>query len=106
MPGRSRSVFALGRRLTWCSVRACYVMAEIPPPDRSSPRYFGEGVDAIVARRAVVDQCKGVLMHIHDVDADVAFQMLRSKSRETNVSLCHLVKQILADTTIARRLWD
>jgi hypothetical protein len=91
-------------------------MAQPPPSDKSTPppeRGRGwknlppEEIAHIVARRATIEQAKGVLMFIYDIDADQAFEMLRCRSRTTQVQVClfagQLIKDVLALTPDQRR---
>jgi AmiR/NasT family two-component response regulator len=80
-------------------------MAEIPSSDRNEPRYSDEEVDEIIAGRATIEQAKGVLMHIYDVDAEQAFKMLRAHSRTNGVKLRLLAQRLLDSPTLARNLW-
>ena len=54
---------------------------------------FGE----IAENRGVIEQAKGVLMYVYQVDADAAFDVLKWRSQETKVELCALAEQLLAD---------
>lgn len=60
----------------------------------------GDELNAIVAQRDVIEQAKGMLMAIYDLDADAAFSILRWRSQELNVKLHDvagsLVKEIPA----------
>jgi AmiR/NasT family two-component response regulator len=75
-------------------------MAQTPPPDRSVPRYSDEEVDEIIARRATIEQAKGVLMYALDVDADQAFKMLLSRARSNQMNLGLLAKLIADDPEV------
>jgi hypothetical protein len=59
---------------------------------------ISDELDAIVAQRDVIEQAKGMLMAIYDVDADAAFAILRWRSQELNIKLhdvaASLVKEI------------
>jgi AmiR/NasT family two-component response regulator len=46
-----------------------------------------EHLERALARRDVIGQAKGVLMHHYDVDADEAFARLRCASQTTNTKL-------------------
>ena len=52
-------------------------------------RRFAEyhDLEGAFGRRAVTERAKGILMERHSVDAETAFDMLRSHSRETNRKL-------------------
>jgi ANTAR domain len=56
-----------------------------------------QAVAEIAENRAVVEQAKGVLMYVYQVDADAAFDVLKWRSQETKVELCALAEQLLAD---------
>jgi PAS domain S-box-containing protein len=51
----------------------------------------------IADTRAVIEQAKGVLMYVYQVDADAAFEVLKWRSHETKFNLCALAEQLLAD---------
>jgi PAS domain S-box-containing protein len=55
------------------------------------------GIAEIADNRAVIEQAKGVLMYIYQVDADAAFEVLNWRSQETKVKLSALAGQLLAD---------
>jgi hypothetical protein len=45
-------------------------MAETPPSDNDPPDFYSpDQVDEIVAARAVIEQAKGVLMFVYDIDS-------------------------------------
>ena len=48
-------------------------------------------------RRAVIEQAKGMLMFVFHIDADEAFDVLRSHSQERNIKLCLVAEQIQKD---------
>ena len=54
-------------------------------------------VAAVAHRRAIIDQAKGMLMMLHGIDADAAFELLRWQSQETNVKLNAIALQMIAD---------
>jgi ANTAR domain-containing protein len=56
-----------------------------------------DAVQAIVDRRAVIEQAKGMLMFVYGIDADQAFDVLRLQSQEHNVKLRLVAEQILKD---------
>ncbi|MFE3230031.1 PAS and ANTAR domain-containing protein [Nocardia sp. NPDC059228] len=47
--------------------------------------------------RATIEQAKGVLMHMYQVNSEQAFQLLRWRSQETGVELRALAEQLLAE---------
>ena len=56
-----------------------------------------------LAHRTIIDQAKGMLMLVYDVDARTAFEVLRRRSQETNVKLWQLAQQLLEDVPRATR---
>ncbi len=56
-----------------------------------------ERVHEIVAHREVIEQAKGMLMFMHGIDADQAFDLLRWRSQETNTKLHALAERLVAD---------
>ncbi|WP_454197671.1 PAS and ANTAR domain-containing protein [Nocardia sp. Marseille-Q1738] len=51
----------------------------------------------LVESRAVIEQAKGVLMHVYRINADQAFHVLQWRSQETNVKLRDLAAHLLAE---------
>jgi hypothetical protein len=54
-------------------------------------------VQAIAERRALIEQTKGMLMLVYGIDADAAFDMLRSQSQQHNIKLRLIAEQIKND---------
>ena len=52
-----------------------------------SQRDVAESIQRALEHRAPIEQAKGMLMAIHGIDADEAFDLLRKQSQETNVRL-------------------
>ena len=52
-----------------------------------------------MASRAPIEQAKGILMAAHGLDADAAFNLLRTRSQHTNTKLHELARTFLADHT-------
>jgi hypothetical protein len=50
-----------------------------------------------VERRALIEQAKGILMFVYGIDADEAFDILRSRSQDDNIKLRLLAEQIVKD---------
>jgi predicted butyrate kinase (DUF1464 family) len=50
-----------------------------------------------IERRAITEQAKGMLMFVYGIDADEAFDVLRSQSQEHNVKLSLLAEQVVKD---------
>jgi hypothetical protein len=63
-------------------------------------RELGDKLDVIVAHRGVIEQAKGMLMAVYDVDADAAFDILRWRSQELNIKLHDVAKQIVAHVPV------
>jgi hypothetical protein len=58
---------------------------------------LSEAIGAIVARRAVIEQAKGMLMFVFGIDAEEAFSILRTQSQHHNVKLNLIAEQVLED---------
>lgn len=50
-----------------------------------SARDTAESIQRVLQSRAPIEQAKGVLMAMHGIDADAAFDVLRKQSQQTNV---------------------
>jgi hypothetical protein len=50
-----------------------------------------------VAHRTIIDQAKGMLMYVYDIDANKAFELLKWRSQVTNVKLRLISQQLLED---------
>jgi hypothetical protein len=72
-------------------------MAETPPSGEDGHVYSLEQMNEIIANRVSIEQAKGVLMFVYDIDADAAFDMLRRRARTTRVKLLLLAKQLMHD---------
>jgi hypothetical protein len=57
---------------------------------------LGDELQTIVEHREIIEQAKGMLMVIYDLDADAAFQLLKWRSQEHNIKL-NAVAQRLVD---------
>ncbi|MFG3525040.1 PAS and ANTAR domain-containing protein [Nocardia nova] len=51
----------------------------------------------LIEHRAVIEQAKGVLMHLYRIDAEQAFKVLSWRSQETNTKLRDLATQLITD---------
>jgi hypothetical protein len=58
---------------------------------------IGDELQAIVANREVIEQAKGMLMVIYDLDAEAAFQLLKWRSQEHNVKLSLVAEKLVAE---------
>jgi hypothetical protein len=67
------------------------------PSERAREATITEAVADICQRRALIEQVKGVLMCVYDIDAGTAFELLRERSMDTNVKLRDLAGQLMAD---------
>ncbi len=63
----------------------------------SDEQRITEALQAITARRAVIEQAKGMLMLVYGVDADAAFDVLRKQSQDHNVKLNLVAEQVMKD---------
>jgi hypothetical protein len=58
-----------------------------------------DAISQVAARRAVIEQAKGMLMFIYGIDAEAAFGFMRWQSQQHNVKLRLLAEQIVKDLT-------
>ncbi|OHU46022.1 hypothetical protein BKG82_28720 [Mycobacteroides chelonae] len=68
-----------------------------PPLDLDVEGLIAERLTGITEQRAVIEQAKGMLMLIHDIDADQAFELLKWRSQDTNTKLRPLAEQLVAE---------
>ena len=64
-----------------------------------SARDAAEAIQRALQTRAPIEQAKGVLMAVHGIDADEAFDMLRRHSQNTNVPLRVVATEFLQKIT-------
>jgi ANTAR domain len=62
-----------------------------------------KAVAVIAEQRAVIEQAKGVLMTVYDIDAESAFDLLKWRSQATNIKLRVLAERLL--TGFRERQW-
>ncbi|QEN15383.1 ANTAR domain-containing protein [Mycolicibacterium sp. ELW1] len=60
-----------------------------------SARDTAESIQRVLQSRAPIEQAKGVLMAMHGIDSDAAFDVLRKQSQQTNVPVRVLAVQFL-----------
>ena len=65
--------------------------------DMSARDQITAAVAEIAQRRAVIDQAIGMLILLHGVDDESAFDMLRLRFQKTNVKLRALAQQLMSD---------
>ena len=70
---------------------------DVTPAERAREDIITARVGEIADFRAPIEQVKGMLMLIYDVDEEVAFGLLKWLSQEHNVKLRLLAQQIRAD---------
>ena len=63
------------------------------------------GLQDAFARRAVVEQAKGILMAIHGVDADGAFDLLRANARNHSRKLVDVADAVVASQSLLVPSW-
>jgi PAS domain S-box-containing protein len=98
--GTTREVVVIGERLhdnTGAVIGAQGFFFDVTATGEAREVSITEAVAEIVDSRGVIDQAKGVLMYVYQVDADAAFDVLKWRAQETKVELCALAEQLLAD---------
>jgi hypothetical protein len=63
--------------------------------DRTARDAITEAVVEIAQNRAVIEQAKGMLMMVYGINDDLAFQLLRWRSQETNTKLRTLAHRLV-----------
>lgn len=72
-------------------------------PDQANQELMAAKLAEIAENRANIEQAKGMLMLIYDIDADAAFNLLKWLSQEFNVKLRALAEQITEDLRAAQQ---
>jgi len=70
---------------------------DVSPPERAQEDLVTARLAEISENRSSIEQTKGMLMLIYNIDADAAFNLLKWLSQETNVKLRLLAEQISED---------
>jgi len=65
--------------------------------DADLQQQVGSELDVIVAHRAVIEQAKGMVMAIYDIDAECAFGIMVWRSQKLNVKLHDLAAKLVAE---------
>ncbi len=104
--GATREVVVIGERLDDDSgevigTQGFYI--DVTPAERARQDVISEAVAEISENRAPIEQAKGVLMYVYQIEADAAFDLLRWRSQETNVKLRALAEQLLVDVRTTPR---
>ncbi len=68
-----------------------------PPPDAENDGLVTARLAEIAENRATIEQTKGMLMLIYDIDEAAAFNLLKWLSQEANIKLRVLAEQICKD---------
>lgn len=74
-----------------------YYVDITPARDNPDEDLVTAKVAEITAHRAVIEQAKGMLMLVYDLDAAAAFDLLRWRSQESNIKLRRLAQQLVED---------
>ncbi|BBY29020.1 PAS and ANTAR domain-containing protein [Mycolicibacterium sediminis] len=99
--GDTRSVVVVGEAVTGpdgetTATRGFYIDITASV-DSEIQQTVSEELSVIVAHREVIDQAKGMLQLLYDLDADAAFSVLRWRSQETNVKLLVIAEKLVAE---------
>lgn len=74
---------------------------DVTPAERARQDLVTARIDEIADNRAAIEQVKGMLMLVYDVDAEIAFGVLKWLSQEHNIKLRLLAEQIGTDLRTA-----
>ena len=70
---------------------------DVTPSEQARQDQVSAALAEIAENRAIIEQVKGMLMVIYEIDAAAAFHLLKWRSQETNVKLRLLAEQIAVD---------
>jgi PAS domain S-box-containing protein len=111
--GRTREVIVVSEQLhddTGTAIGLSGFYIDVTPSGRSRAQAerdreqaVTEALAGIAENREVIDQAKGMLMLVYQVEADKAFDLLRWRSQSTNVKLRALAQQLVKDFMALRR---
>jgi ANTAR domain len=79
-----------------------YYVDITPSSDRAREDLISARVAEITEHRAVIEQAKGMLMLIYELDDEAAFDLLRWRSQSSNVKLRRLAEKIVEDFRAVR----
>ena len=92
------------RELDAALLELCTTAAEAGP--RNARRYVrarrqADQLRSALTSRAVIDQAKGIVMAVHQVDAEEAFNLLVDRSQRENLKLRDLAERFVDDVSQA-----
>ncbi|MBV8347623.1 MAG: ANTAR domain-containing protein [Mycolicibacterium sp.] len=70
---------------------------DVTPDEDARQDRLTADLTAITERRSAIEQAKGMLMMVYNMDAGAAFELLKWRSQESNVKLHRLAEQIVTD---------
>ena len=70
---------------------------DLTPEERAYQDRISAELAHISERRSTIEQAKGMLMMVYNIDGPTAFELLTWRSQHTNVKLARLAEQIVAD---------
>jgi ANTAR domain/PAS fold len=99
--GDTREVVVIGERLHVNSgeivgTQGFYI--DVTPSRQARAAMVEEAVAEFADHRSAIEQVKNILMFVYRIDEEAAFELLRWRTRETNIKL-----RVLAPTTARRR---
>lgn len=98
--GDTRDVVVMGERLhddngNVIGTQGFYL--DVTPTAEQRRSSVTEAVAEFAEHRADIEQAKGILMHVYNITADAAFELLIWRSQQSNVKVRALAEQVLAD---------
>jgi PAS domain S-box-containing protein len=103
--GRVRHVAVLGDELcgeTGQVIGTYGFYVDLTAEEQARQDQMTADLAAIADRRSAIEQAKGMLMMVYNIDDDVAFDLLRRRSQQANVKLVRLAEQIVRDFRAAQ----
>jgi hypothetical protein len=111
--GRTREVIVVSEQLhddTGAAIGLSGFYIDVTPSvlsrdkaEREREQAVTDALAVIAESREVIDQAKGMLMLVYQVEADKAFDLLKWRSQATNVKLRVLAQQLVKEFMALRR---
>jgi AmiR/NasT family two-component response regulator len=90
-----RGIHAYARPITPSAVQSALEVAMRRHAEQAKLTETVDQLETALARRAVIERAKGILMERHSVDERTAFEMLRTRARSSSRPVLELARAVL-----------